>query len=106
MNTQKVAFCTLFNEGYVSRGLALYESIHRFMPESQFYIFAFDDVTEALLKQLALPNVTIVGLKEFEDDELLSIKSSRNMTEYCWTCSSCIVDYVLDNYSVDSCTYL
>ncbi len=102
----RTAFCTLFNVGYISRGLALYESIHRFMPESPFFIFAFDNTTEIILRQLNLPNVTVISLEDFEDDELRSIKSSRNVTEYCWTCSSCIVDYVLDNYSVDSCTYL
>lgn len=73
----------------------MYESLQAQMPNSHLFVFAFDDQTQQFLKNLALPNLTIVALSEFEDEELLKIKTNRTMTEYCWTCSPSIVYYVL-----------
>jgi hypothetical protein len=53
-----------------------------------------------------LDKATIISLKEFEDEELLRIKPSRSIAEYCWTCTSSTILYVLEKYKVESCTYL
>lgn len=37
---------------------------------------------------------------------LLEKKAERSKAEYCWTCTSVTIEYVLDNYDVSSCTYL
>jgi hypothetical protein len=55
---------------------------------------------------MKLEKVTVIALHEFEDDALLAIKSSRTKGEYCWTCTPSTVRYVLDRYSVESCTYV
>lgn len=99
-------FCTLFNIAYFSRGIALYESLLKQMPNAHLFVFAFDDKTLILLKKLNLSHLTVISLEEFEDPELLAIKGGRTMTEYCWTCSPAIVYYVLKTYKVGACTYL
>ena len=55
---------------------------------------------------MKLNKATIISLKEFEDEELLRIKPSRSIAEYCWTCTSSTILYVLEKYKVESCTYL
>jgi hypothetical protein len=55
---------------------------------------------------MRLEQATIIGLDEFEDEELLAIKQSRSYVEYCWTCTPSVIKFVLDNYDVESCTYL
>jgi len=102
----KSNFCTLFDSNYLSRGLLMYDSLKVHITGFHLYIFAFDDLAYDILTKLRLENATIISLKEFENEDLLRIKSSRTRAEYCWTCTSSAIDYVLDSYNVQSCTYL
>lgn len=99
-------FCTLFDSNYLSRGLAMYESLNRHCKDFHLYVFAFDSKTFEVLRKFNLPNTTVLSLDKFEDVKLLKVKKERNRVEYLWTCSSSIILYVLENYKVDSCTYL
>ena len=100
------SYCTLFDHHYLSRGLALYESLMKYDKEFMIYILAMDDEAFKKLKALNLPRVTVISMGEFEDDELREVKSKRSAGEYCWTCKSAIVLYVLQNYKVDTCIYI
>jgi hypothetical protein len=99
-------FCTLFDTHYFTRGLALYYSLEKNCPDFHIYIFAFDQKANDLLREMHLNKATIISLKEFEDEELLRIKPSRSIAEYCWTCTSSTILYVLEKYNLESCTYL
>ena len=99
-------FCTLFDTHYFTRGLALYYSLEKNCPDFHIYIFAFDQKANDLLREMHLNKATIISLKEFEDNELLRIKPSRSIAEYCWTCTSSTILYVLERYNAESCTYL
>jgi hypothetical protein len=99
-------YCTLFDSNYLTRGLAMYESLKKYSDNFHLYIFAFDDKSHEFLKKLNLESVTVISLKEFEDEQLLAIKSYRATGEYCWTCTPSVIKYSLKEYSLDSCTYL
>jgi hypothetical protein len=99
-------FCTLFDSAYLSRGLLLYDSLKKNTACFHIYIFAFDNLTYEILQKLNLVDATIIPLKTFETVELLNIKESRSKAEYCWTCTSSVILYVLQTYKVQSCTYL
>lgn len=102
----KLTFCTLFDSAYLSRGLLLYDSLNKNTADFHLYIFAFDSLTFEVLGKLNLSNATIISLKTFENQALLDIKESRTKAEYCWTCTSSVISYVLDNFDVHSCTYI
>jgi hypothetical protein len=99
-------FCTLFDTHYLTRGLALYYSLKENCNNFHLYIFAFNDKCYEILKKLDLADVTLISLSEFESLELLKVKHTRSIAEYCWTSTSSTVLYVLENYKVESCTYL
>ena len=99
-------YCTLFDSNYLTRGLAMYETLKEHSGDFHLYIFAFDTASYTLLKKLDLEFVTVVSLQEFEDEELLSIKDSRSAGEYCWTCTPSTIKYCIETYGLDSCTYL
>ena len=84
----------------------MYESLCRHCQEFHLYVFAFDDACYMTLSSLRLNKVTVISLSEFEDDELLRVKPVRTRGEYCWTCTSSTILYVLDRFNVESCTYL
>ncbi len=99
-------FCTLFDTNYLSRGLALYYSLEKHCDDFHLYIFAFNDKCYSILQKLNLQKVTIISLKEFEDAELLKVKTTRSIAEYCWTSTSSTILFVLEKYKVESCTYV
>lgn len=99
-------FCTLFDSNYLTRGIALHRSMVKHIADFKLFIFAFDDRSYKILSEMNLQNTVIISLKEFEDPELLRIKPTRSIAEYCWTSTSSTVLYVLDNFEVDNCTYI
>ena len=102
----RLNFCTLFDSVYLSKGLALYNSLKEHCKSFHLYIFAFDDKCFDILNSLSLENTTVISLSEFEDDELLKIKPTRSRVEYCWTLTSSTILYVIHTYKVDHCTYV
>lgn len=99
-------FCTLFDSGYIQRGLALYDSLCKTCDAFHLYIMAFDDKSYDMLTNLGLPNMTVVNLKNFEDERLLEVKPTRSRAEYCWTCGPSVIYYFITTYNLESCTYL
>jgi len=99
-------FCTLFDSNYLSRGIAMYDSLKRHCSNFHLYIVAFDDKAYTILNKLALENITVISLKEFENEKLLAVKPTRSRAEYCWTCTPSTILYIFDTYKVENCTYI
>lgn len=99
-------FCTLFDSAYMSRGIAMYNSLHKHCPAFHLYIFAFNDTCYNTLVSMKFTNITVISLAELEDEDLLRVKPTRTCGEYCWTCTSSTILYVLHHFNVDHCTYL
>jgi hypothetical protein len=99
-------FCTLFDSNYLTRGLALNESLARVCPSYHLYVVAFDDLCYEYLLKARLPSLTPISLKEFEDEKLKQIKSGRTAAEYCWTCTPSIILYCIEKFRLPSCTYV
>ncbi len=99
-------FCTLFDSNYLSRGLAMYYSLKQHCKNFHLFVFAFNDLSYKILKDLNLQNLTVISLKEFESPDLLKVKPTRTTAEYCWTSTPSTIDFVLNNFNVDNCTYI
>ncbi|TNE78340.1 MAG: glycosyl transferase [Bacteroidetes bacterium] len=102
----RLNFCTLFDSNYLSRGLVMYDSLVAHCDDFHLYVFAFNAKAEEVLNRLALEHMTVISLSDFEDEQLLKVKPERSRAEYCWTCTSSTIQYVLDHYQVENCTYL
>jgi hypothetical protein len=99
-------FCTLFDSNFLAVGIAMYESLEKHCYDFHLYVYAFDENCHEILSIMALDNMTVVSLAEFEDEELLRIKPTRTVREYCWTCASSTILYSIKNFGLDKCTYL
>lgn len=102
----KLNFCTLFDSGFLIRGLAMYQSLAAHTRDFHLYIFAFDDMSLDILTQLQLPHVTVISLAEFENEDLLKVKPDRSVAEYCWTCTPSVILYSIEKFGLDACTYI
>jgi hypothetical protein len=102
----KLNFCTLFNSSYLSRGLVMYESLKKYCDDFHLYVYAFDDKCFQYLTSQHLEHLTVISLHEFENENLLAVKSSRSAAEYCWTCSASTIHYSITKYNLENCTYV
>lgn len=100
--------CTLYNSLYLDKGLVLYDSLCEYANDFKLYVLCMDDKCYEVLTDLKQKHHIPVRLSDFEegDEALLAAKANRPMGEYCWTCSSSFIRYVLKHYNEDSCTYI
>ncbi len=101
-----LTFCTLFNKVYLDKGLVLFESLKQSSSSFLLYVLAMDDDTFKVLSDQNEKNLIPIKLQDFENDDLLNAKSNRKFGEYCWTCSSWLISYILDRYQPEYCTYI
>ncbi|MGN0347438.1 MAG: hypothetical protein ACI4DU_09140 [Lachnospiraceae bacterium] len=103
-----INFCTLFDSYYLDKGLCLYRSLEKVSGDFTLYIFCFDEKSQMVLNSMELRHAVILSNKdiEAEDSKLLELKQERSKAEYCWTCTSVIIEYVLKHYDVDHCIYI
>lgn len=100
-------FCTLFDSGYLFKGLAMLKSLSRHCPQAHVFVLCMDQQTQTILESLNLGFITCIPLSDIEDAALLEAKKDRGVAEYCWTLSSSVPWYVLQHHpEIDFITYL
>lgn len=102
----KNVFCTLYNSLYLDKGLVLYESLKKCSKNSILYVLCMDDKCFEVLSDISEENLIPILLQEVENEKMKEAKQNRSIAEYCWTCSSRLIEYVLDSNAPDSCTYI
>lgn len=107
MNAPLRHYCTHFDRNYLLKGLTLYRSLERHGGDFVLHVVCLDDLTYEMLGHMQLSRVRRVRHADFEDPELLAVKPTRTIAEYCWTCTPSVPLYVLDhNPEIDLVTYL
>lgn len=102
-------YATYFDRHYLSRGLALIESLARVAPESSIVVLCLDVETERVLRALALPNVRLVPLSELEarDPALVEARSTRSRIEYYFTLTApFLLDVLVGDPGVERLAYV
>lgn len=100
-------FCTLFDSGYLIKGLAMLRSLHKHCPQAYVYVLCMDEQTQYILERLELPFVSCIPLSDVENEALLEAKANRSIAEYCWTLSPSLPWYVMQLHpEIDFITYL
>lgn len=101
-----MVFSTLFNSGYLDKGIVMFKSLQAVASDFRLYIVAFDDKCYEALQKYKCSQIIPISLTEFEDERLLRAKSNRTEQEYCWTCSCHTIKYVIEHYHESECTYI
>ena len=100
-------FCTLFDSNYLDKGLALYKSLKSHTKTFKIYILTMDEKSNDILNSLHLENVVIIELFSFiKKMKLEKAYKNRTKAEFCWTCTSHLIDYVLTIFNEKICTYI
>jgi hypothetical protein len=95
------AYCTYFDSGYLSRGLALIESLRAHGDDAPVWVLALDDTAKRYLDDAAIPGVTAITIAEIEAAEpsLAPLKSQRSRMEYYFTATPLLMRWVLNKQS-------
>lgn len=102
-----MTFVTLFDSYYLDKGIVLYNSLVRNAKESfKLFIFCFDDKTYDILEELDLKCAILLRSSVLENELMIRLKKQRSKAEYCWTCTPQVIEYVLNNFDVQSVTYI
>ncbi len=102
-------FCTYFDRYYLSRGLALYRSLHRHCQSFTLWVLCMDELTHEALSRMRLPSVCLISLEDLEqgDERLLEAKQNRSRIEYYFTCTPSLGLYILSHWPhTDVITYV
>ena len=98
--------CTLFDSNYLDKGIVLYHSLEHVSKDFCLYVLAMNDRCYEVLIDLNFPYLKPIRFEDFENEELKKAKTNRSRGEYCWTCSSSLIKYLLTTYNLDYCTYI
>lgn len=99
-------FSVLFDKNYLSRALALYNSMLTHCKDFKLWALCMDEKSIEILQKMNLKNIELLSLKEIENEGLLRVKEQRDAAEYSWTCKPFLVSYILNkNPEIDSIAY-
>ena len=105
-DVMKTTLCTLYNSLYLDKGLVLYDSLKACAKDFELYVLCMDEKCYEVLTDLGEKNLSPIPLAAVENEEMLKAKSNRTIAEYCWTCTSRLIQYILETYQPECCTYI
>lgn len=90
-------FCTYFDHRYLSRGLALYQSLARHCRTFRLWALCLDELSYQVVSRLRDPNLVPVALEELEkgDEALQQAKLNRPRLDYYLTCTPSLPLFIL-----------
>src|SRR6266581_1565030 len=86
-------YVTLFNTSYLAAGLSLHRSLCEHAGAFRLWVLCMDTTVETCLRELDLPEVSVIPLSEVETAALVAVKSGRTAGEYCWTLTPFAPEY-------------
>lgn len=102
-------FCTYFDHRYLTRALALHDSLRRHARPFHLYVLCLDEPARVAIDRLGLSDVTAIGLTELEahDRALVPARTNRSLLEYYFTLTPAWPLYLFDRFpAIDLITYL
>jgi hypothetical protein len=104
-----IHFCTYFDSNYLTRAVALHQSLARHSPQFALWALCLDDDAYDVVSALGLDSLRPIRLMDLEqaDPALLHAKQNRSTIEYYFTLSPALPLYLLDSVpDIESITYL
>lgn len=102
-------FCTLFDHNYLSRGIALYNSLKKNC-KTKFilYVLATDDIAYNYLAEQNFESLIVQSLNDIKKTYpvLEKLQQERTRAEFSWTLSSFSIQFFMKKYKTESMTYL
>jgi len=101
-------YCSYFDKNYLSKFLALKNSIEIFNSEVFFFILALDNYVEDFFKKNKIKNIEVISLKDLEQryKDLKIAKNNRDLIEYYFTLSPFLPKYIFEKFKCTNLAYV
>ena len=95
-------YATLFDKKYLSRGIAMIESLLSFEKDAVICVLCLDLETELAVRTLSNSStVSPIALHEIGDELVLQIRGDRTYREFCWALSSIFCMHLLNKQNAE-----
>ena len=90
-------FCTYFDSHYLTRGLALHQSLQAQAGEFELVVLCMDDAVETALRAKALPGVRLLPVADLiaAHPRLAAAQADRTRLEFYFTCTAWLMRHLL-----------
>lgn len=104
---QESIFCMVVSRTRLIQAIACFLSLYKTMDNFKVYILCADEKCYEFLKEINLDKIVLVTIYELNRKDLLEIKASRKLNQYCWTLKPGFIKYIfsLDD-SIERVTYI
>lgn len=104
---QDSVFCMVVSKTRLIQAIACFLSLYKTMDNFKVYILCVDEKCYEFLKEINLDEIVLVTIAELNREDLLEIKATRKLNQYCWTLKPGFIKYIftLDD-SINRVTYI
>lgn len=104
---QNSVFCMVVSRTRLIQAIACFLSLYKNMDNFKVYILCVDEKCYEFLKEINLDKIVLVTIAELNREDLLEIKASRKLNQYCWTLKPGFIKHIftLDD-SINRVTYI
>jgi hypothetical protein len=93
--------CTLFDKGFLQRGVALINSLNEHEDvDLDFKILCLDDISANAVRELQMKNIEVLLLEDILEPKLIKAQQNRSWREFCWTLPACLLKYLIVERSI------
>lgn len=104
---QNSVFCMVVSRTRLIQAIACFLSLYKNMDNFKVYILCVDEKCYEFLKEINSDKIVLVTIAELNREDLLAIKASRKLNQYCWTLKPGFIKHIftLDD-SINRVTYI
>jgi hypothetical protein len=89
-------YTTAFDKGYLTRGIAMIESLLSFQDDARISVLCLDLETRLAVQAIQTTvDISIIHLSDLGDELIRKIRSDREYREFCWTLGALLCDFHL-----------
>lgn len=104
---QESVFCMVVSRTRLIQAIACFLSLYKTMDNFKVYILCVDEKCYEFLKKINFDKIVLVTISELNREDLLAIKASRKLNQYCWTLKPGFIKYTLTlEESIKRVTYI
>ncbi|MBS5940014.1 hypothetical protein [Clostridium sp.] len=104
---QESVFCMVVSRTRLIQAIACFLSLYKTMDNFKVYILCVDEKCYEFLKKINFDKIVLVTISELNREDLLAIKASRKLNQYCWTLKPGFIKYILTlEESIKRVTYI
>lgn len=104
---QNSVFCMVVSRTRLIQAIACFLSLYKNMENFKVYILCVDEKCYEFLKEINSDKIVLLTIAELNREDLLAIKASRKLNQYCWTLKPGFIKHIftLDD-SINRVTYI